>query len=68
MQVNGKQVPLEAPMTLTQFLTQSGYRISRIVVERNLEIVPKEQYDTVMLSDSDTLEIITFMGGGSRKV
>lgn len=68
MQVNGKQVLLEAPMTLTQFLTQSGYRISRIVVERNLEIVPKEQYDTVMLSDSDTLEIITFMGGGSRKV
>lgn len=64
MQVNGAQIPLDAPMTVQELLDKLGYRISRIVVERNLEIIPREQYQTLQLQEDDVIEIVSFMGGG----
>lgn len=37
---------------------------TKIAIERNLEIVPKSTYETVMLARDDRLEIIHFIGGG----
>lgn len=64
MKVNGKEYTLTSKMTLRTFLAQEGYDESRIVVERNLEIVPKGTYGEVMLLDGDSLEIVHFVGGG----
>lgn len=64
MKVNGKEYTLTSKMTLRAFLAQEGYDESRIVVERNLEIVPKGTYGEVMLLDGDSLEIVHFVGGG----
>ena len=36
----------------------------RVAVERNGDIVPKSKFQETMLSDADTLEIVTFVGGG----
>ena len=33
-------------------------------MERNGEIVPKSEYEKVIVTDSDLLEIVTFVGGG----
>lgn len=38
--------------------------LTKIAIERNLEIVPKSTYDGVMLACDDRLEIIHFIGGG----
>ena len=60
----GGQHALTAPTSLKAFLVESGYDITRIVVELNLAIVPKADYDKTILNDGDSLEIVHFVGGG----
>ena len=64
MKVNGETVTLTQPVSLKEFLESSGYTTKRIAVERNGEIVPKQTYDSVMLTEADTLESVHFVGGG----
>lgn len=64
MNVNGKILKVSEVVTLTEFLVKRGYEISKIAVEMNGIIVPKREYETVRIHDGDTLEIVTFMGGG----
>ena len=37
---------------------------TKVAVERNLEIVPKSQFDRQNIENNDTLEIVHFIGGG----
>ena len=62
MRVNGKEIPLKKPQTLQE------YRLALIAVEHNDVIVPKAVYATVLLSDSDVIEVVSFMGGGCETV
>ena len=64
MKVNGEQIQLTKATTLEEFLKEQGYNIQRIAIERNEEIVPRENFSDVMLSDSDIIEVVHFMGGG----
>lgn len=64
MKVNGEQIQLTKATTLEEFLKEQGYNIQRIAIERNAEIVPRENFSDVMLSDSDIIEVVHFMGGG----
>ena len=64
MRVNGQEKKLEESVTLAAFLKQEGYEMVRIAVEQNGKIVPKSKYQSVQLSDADTLEIVHFVGGG----
>ena len=64
MKVNGEQIQLTKATTLEEFLKEQGYNIQRIAIERNDEIVPRENFSDVMLKDSDIIEVVHFMGGG----
>lgn len=64
MRVNGKDHPLNAQQMLDSFLTEAGYNIKRVVVERNGAIITQDQFSSVELSDSDHLEVVQFVGGG----
>lgn len=65
MIVNGKEVTLiNGEMSLKAFLEDAGYTASRVVVERNMSIVPKVAYEETFLLDTDSLEIVHFVGGG----
>lgn len=64
MQVNGTEIHLEAPISLQNFLTQQGYSMHQIAVERNGAIVPRATYAAVTLQDDDHLEVVRFVGGG----
>ena len=50
--------------TLEEYLASTEYDPKRIAVERNGEIVPKAQYGETVLLDGDTVEIVSFVGGG----
>ena len=50
--------------TIREYLTTTTYDPTRIAIEKNGEIVPKAQYDTTILQDDDTLEVVSFVGGG----
>jgi len=64
MFVNGKQLPLPDTVYLNKFLEKEGYDLQRVAVEKNGIIVPKKKYETEILSDTDKLEIVHFVGGG----
>ena len=64
MRVNGQEIILKEEIVLKVYLEQNNYNMERIAVERNGAIVPKSMYSECMLSDSDTLEIVHFVGGG----
>lgn len=64
MKVNGEKIRLEKPVSIEKFINDNGYRRERIAVELNLSIIPKGDYEKIMLSDDDVLEIVSFMGGG----
>ena len=61
--INGEQV-LAAGKRLSEYLTEQEYNVKRIAVERNREIVPKAQYEETILQEGDTLEVVSFVGGG----
>lgn len=64
MKVNGKDIALKETKTLSGFLKENNYNLGRIVIELNGEIVSKDKYSTINLKDTDTMEVLTFVGGG----
>ena len=63
VKVNGVELDI-AGKTLTEYLTTTNYDPKRIAVERNGVIVFKSQYGATVLEDGDSLEIVSFVGGG----
>ena len=61
--INGEKLDIDGMILLT-YLQENNYPLERIAVEINEEIVPKSQYDTVVLNDGDTVEVVSFVGGG----
>lgn len=62
--VNGSKTPLTEPTSIAQLLEVQGFSADRVVVERNLKILPQKEYATTLLCDSDRIEILQFVGGG----
>ena len=63
VKINGTAVDI-AGKTLAEYLAGTKYDPKRIAVERNGEIVPKAQYAETVLQDGDSVEIVSFVGGG----
>ena len=53
-----------AGKTITDYLTGAGFDLKRVAVERNGAIVPKARYDETVLCDGDSVEVVSFVGGG----
>ena len=64
MLLNGKQVALEKKKTIAQLLSENKVNENRVVVELNKEIIVKEDFSKINLKDDDTVEVISFVGGG----
>ncbi len=63
VKINGKALDV-AGMTLAEYLLTTDYDPRRIAVERNGQIVPKASYAQTVLEAEDSLEIVSFVGGG----
>lgn len=50
--------------SVSELLVELGYRAAYIAVEMNGDIIKKDNYASVVLSDGDSLEIVNFVGGG----
>lgn len=62
--LNGEPRTLDASMTVDALLRNIGLDPAKVAVERNLEIVPKSQYQVTSVADGDKFEIVHFIGGG----
>lgn len=63
VKVNGNNMDI-AGMSIEDFLISEGYDIRRVAVERNGDIVPKARYTSEILKDGDSIEVVSFVGGG----
>lgn len=64
MKINGKPVPYVALETLRDCLERHGFDPARVAVERNGTIVPKGDFSALCLAEEDSLEVVSFVGGG----
>ena len=63
VKINGELLEAEGK-TLTEYLENAGYQMQRVVVEKNGEIVPKAEYSDTVLKNGDSIENVSFVGGG----
>ncbi len=64
LRINGEDKTYDGPLTLGSLIRNMGLKSDRVAVERNRDIVPRDQWDKTSLSDGDQLEIVHFVGGG----
>ena len=63
VKVNGEQLDI-AGWTVAEYLQSCDYNLTRIAVEINGEIVPKREYGVRTVADGDSVEVVSFVGGG----
>jgi thiamine biosynthesis protein ThiS len=62
--VNGETVSVPTGSTLAELLQRLSLAGRPVAVEHNRRVVPRAEHASVRLNHGDTLEIVTFVGGG----
>lgn len=62
--VNGEEREVPEGATIAGLLESMELEPGAVVVERNREIVSRDDVDGVVLEEGDRLEIVRFVGGG----
>lgn len=62
--LNGSPYTLEGAETVASLLARLDLQPVRVAVEVNEELVPRKVFGETPLQPGDTVEIVTFVGGG----
>ena len=62
--LNGKEEVLKEGTTVAELISLKGLNPDTVIVERNHELVKKENLAGIFLQENDRLEILRFVGGG----
>jgi thiamine biosynthesis protein ThiS len=65
--LNGNEREVTAAVSLAQLVEQLGMNVNRVAAELNRQIVSRELWSETILRDGDRLELVHFVGGGSRE-
>ena len=66
--INGEARNFDSISTLANLVEHLGMKPDRVAVELNRELVRRDRWPTTQLADGDKLEIVHFVGGGSRGI
>ena len=64
MKVNGSEMNFKNINNIIELLDKLKVNKDRVVIELNGVIVSKEDLGNVNLNEDDTIEVISFVGGG----
>jgi sulfur carrier protein len=64
IQLNGEPREIPKGLNITQLIAHLGLTANRLAIERNLELLPRGQWGTTVVSGGDRLEIVHLVGGG----
>jgi len=64
VQVNGKERKVQSGLSVHQLVESFDLDPELIVVELNREILSRDQFDDVQISEGDAVELVHFVGGG----
>jgi thiamine biosynthesis protein ThiS len=62
--LNGKPRSLASETPLPQLLEELGIDRRLVAVAHNGDVIPRDQYESVVLHDGDRVEIVRMVGGG----
>jgi len=63
MIINGEKLEFKE-IKFTAFLKEKGLKAELIALELNGKIVPKSEFENLVLKENDKAEIVSFVGGG----
>lgn len=61
--LNGQQVQIKS-RTLRELVVEKDIAPEAIVAEVNLQLIKKEHWQQYLLNEGDTVELLSFVGGG----
>ena len=64
VQVNGKEREIQSGLSVHELVESFDLNPLLIVVELNREILSRDQFKDVQVSEGDALELVHFVGGG----
>ena len=65
--LNGDTHEVAAPLTVTELLALLSIDARRVAVEHNLAVLKRQTFDTTLVHEGDTIEIVNFVGGGQGR-
>ena len=66
IRLNGEPRVVAGPVCISALLAALDIDPRRVTVEHNLVVVRRDAYASTIVSDGDEVEIVNFVGGGSR--
>ena len=64
IKIDGEEKELSSEIILEKLLEINKFDTSRIAVIVNDDIVPKDIYKEKVIKDGDSIEVVSFVGGG----
>jgi thiamine biosynthesis protein ThiS len=62
--INGERREIPDDLNVISLLEHLGMRVDRVAIERNLDILPRAQWQETLVQANDSFEIVQFVGGG----
>lgn len=62
--INGEARDVPEGLNVEGLLAVLGLSAERVAIERNLEILPRNQWNITQVRSGDNYEIVHFVGGG----
>jgi len=62
--INGTSQQLTSPKNLSEIVSAFSKQPKHVITELNGEIIPPDQWMQTSLKEGDSLELVTFVGGG----
>ncbi len=62
--INGESRPVDEGVSVAVLIDSLGLARDRVAVERNRQIVRRQDWEQIRLAPDDRLEIVHFVGGG----
>ena len=62
--VNGERREVPAGVNVSAMLVHLGITAGRVAIERNLDLLPRDQWDATAVAAGDRYEIVHLVGGG----
>jgi thiamine biosynthesis protein ThiS len=66
IRLNGEPFEIASPVTIGSLLASLEIDPRLVAVEHNIAVVKRALYDTTEVHEGDEVEIVRFVGGGSR--
>jgi len=64
IKINGGSENVGSNLNLAQLIADKKLSPEKIVVEYNLRVVPASEWSGIIINDNDSIEILSFLGGG----